>query len=82
MIGKRPVITYYKPGYVTDLKPDDVAYHGKKAKHRRTSVIREIYVMEGSMTPSSEAIKGLYNPRHHILYDTFLLNNQFYVIVD
>lgn len=82
MIGKKPIITYYNKGVVIDLKPDDIAYHGKKAKHQRTGIIREIVVLVRQQTPSGEALMGKYNPLYHILYDTFMLNNAFYLLLD
>lgn len=82
MIGKKPVITYYKSGVVNTLEPDDMSYHGRKVQHKRTGVIKTIYVVQLPHTPSSEAIKGLYNCLTHLLYDTFVLNNQFYNLID
>lgn len=79
MIGRRKPVTYYKAGVTNTLKPDDMSYHGKKAQHKRTGVIRIIYVLEGTQTPSGEKN---YKPPYHILYDTFVLNNQFYNLLD
>lgn len=82
MIGKRKPITYYQAGIKNDLKPDDTSYHGKKTQHKRTGVIRIIYVLVGNETPGGEALVGKYKPPYHILYDTFVLNNQFYNLLD
>lgn len=62
--------------------PDDISYHGRQVKHIRTGNIRTIYVLQGVQTPSSEGILGKYNPLHNILYDTFMLNNQFYITIN
>ena len=61
--------------------PLDNSLHGTKVKHKRTGIIREIYVMEPDLTPSGEAIDGKFDPVYHILYDNYLVNKQFYTLI-
>jgi hypothetical protein len=55
--------------------------HNKPVKHIRTGVIRTIFVLDGNDTPSGYALKKGYDPITCILYDTYLSNKQFYIIL-
>lgn len=55
---------------------------GQKVQHKKTGVIRKIFVMENNETPSSVGILGKFNSVTDILLDTYLINKQFYTIIN
>lgn len=61
---------------------EELNYHGKRVKHKRTGVIRIIFVLEGNDTPSGNAAKKGYDCLHNILYDTYVNNIVFYDLID
>lgn len=57
-------------------------FHGKLVRHKFTNYVRKIYVLQDNLTPSGEAILGKYNSLYDILYDTYIVNIQFYDLLN
>ena len=58
-----------------------VNLNGKLVKHKRTNVVRKIFVLDENETPSAVANKGKFDSIRDILLDTYLVNKQFYEII-
>ncbi len=56
--------------------------HNKQVRHKRTGVIRVIFILEDNETPSGYALKRGYDPITSILFDTYLNNIQFYDLIN